>query len=130
MIRRSNSKAKNKKTSKKTKVRKTSFEKPTYICKKCPKKKPYTSSSKQDMALHFEKKHNKKRSKGVDLKMFFEVLRVMGVVGIVIGVYGISTYVADQYVETTPELANTKNGIEKVTGAEINIDQSDIVTDE
>ena len=127
MIRRSK-KGKNatkKTTTSASQIRSVSSEKPAYYCKKCKKKGTlFKTYRKQEMEKHVNDIHDTKREKGVDLKVFFEMLRVAGVIGIVVGIYEVSTHIADQYVETTPILSDTKYDVEIATGTDINIDQS------
>lgn len=102
MIRKSGSK-KGKNKSKQTKQSRTSKkQKPHYtcmLCKKDKKRENYSTERKLDMEAHLSNSHDTSKDKGVDLKMFFELLRVAGVIAIVGGIYALGTNLGGQAID-------------------------------
>lgn len=107
MIRRSVSKKSKKQQSSKTSKRKSKIDNPTFTCNICKSKgRSYSTKKKRKMEDHLDKKHNKKRGDGIDLKMFFEMLRVVGVIAIGFGIYGITSEIGDRYIESNEVLSD------------------------
>lgn len=109
MIRRSSKSANKKQSSKKKTPRTSKKEKPWLTCNLCKGKKSFSTQRRPDMEVHLEKLHSKSREKGVDLKMFFEMLRVVGVIAIGTGLYAIGKNVSDDYIESKEFLQEVEN---------------------
>jgi len=108
MIRRSSSKHGNKKRVSKKTPRKSA--KGELICNLCKKDgKHYSTKRELDMEAHLDKRHSQSRDKGVDLKMFFEMLRVMGVVAIGTGIYAIGNNIENQYIDANDSLSEARD---------------------
>ncbi|OLS21807.1 MAG: hypothetical protein HeimC2_32180 [Candidatus Heimdallarchaeota archaeon LC_2] len=107
MIRKSLSKSKSSSNKKKKLHKRTSKKnQKSYTCNLHPVKERYSSTSAKDFEKHLSKAHSRKRGKGVDLTMFFEVLRVIGVISIV-GFLGAIAYNSTDMVANETEAGKT-----------------------